>query len=62
MWLFFSGVHRVERTEELDAANLGENLLGEDLVGGGVAHFDFAFRHDCGGRLTAEAEGGGGLN
>lgn len=31
-------------TEQLDAADLGEDLLGENLIGGG--HFDFALsRH-----------------
>jgi hypothetical protein len=54
-----SACARAGRTEELDAANLGEDLLGEDLVGGG-GHFDFAFRHVCDCRLTAKAEGGDG--
>jgi hypothetical protein len=48
---------RVGRTEELDAANLGENLLGEDLIGGG-GHFDFAFRHFCGCRRTGKLKVG----
>lgn len=33
--------------EELDAANLLRNLLGEDGVSGGALDFDFAVRHDC---------------
>ena len=32
--------------EQLDAANLFGNLLGEHLVAGGALDFDFAFRHD----------------
>jgi len=43
---------RVQHTEELDAANLSEDLLGENLVGG--AHFDFAFRHVV--RLVTDCE------
>ena len=49
----------VGRTEQLDAANLGEDLLGEDLIAGDI--LDVAFRHDVRGdwlRLAIPRGGG----